>query len=65
MESGGVCEAAKFEAVGVAVIRGVSDLADPRKSDDDWRRRAMLTVAVLIEAALPVIIEPAKDGAIV
>jgi len=32
-----------------AVIRGVSDLADPSKSDTEWRRRAIKTVANLIE----------------
>jgi nucleoside phosphorylase len=49
MESGGVCAAAEVHDLRVAVVRGVSDLADPAKSDDDWRRRAMKTVAHLLE----------------
>jgi nucleoside phosphorylase len=32
----------------VSVIRGVSDKADPAKSDDEWRKRAMRTVSHLI-----------------
>lgn len=49
MEAGGVCAAAdKFE-VPVSVIRGVSDLADPLKSDGEWRKRAMKTVCCLLE----------------
>jgi nucleoside phosphorylase len=49
MESGGVCAAAESFEIRAAVIRGVSDLADPSKSDNEWRRRAMKTVAHLIE----------------
>jgi len=49
MEAGGVCAAAEAFDQKVAVIRGVSDLADPSKSDDEWRRRAMKTVASLLE----------------
>lgn len=49
MEAGGVCAAAELFERRVAVVRGVSDLADPSKSDDEWRRRAMKTVASLLE----------------
>lgn len=49
MEAGGVCAAAEEFGTRVAVIRGVSDLADPRKSDSEWRGRAMKTVASLVE----------------
>ena len=49
MEAGGVCAAADDFNLRVDVIRGVSDLADPMKSDDEWRRRAMKTLAFLIE----------------
>ena len=49
MEAGGVCAAAEAFQIKAAVVRGVSDLADPSKSNDEWRRRAMKTVAHLIE----------------
>ena len=49
MEAGGVCAAAAIFDRKAAVVRGVSDLADPSKSDNEWRRRAMKTVAHLIE----------------
>jgi nucleoside phosphorylase len=49
MEAGGVCAAAESFGIKAAVIRGVSDLADPSKSDTEWRRRAVKTVAHLIE----------------
>lgn len=49
MESGGVCAAARRSNVEVGVVRGVSDLADPAKSDTEWRRRAMIGVASYIE----------------
>jgi nucleoside phosphorylase len=50
MEAGGVCAAAETFGIKAAVVRGVSDLADPSKSDTEWRRRAMKTVAHLIES---------------
>lgn len=50
MEAGGVCAAAETFNIKPAVIRGVSDLADPSKSDNEWRRRAIKTVAHLIES---------------
>jgi len=50
MESGGVCAAARTANMEVAVVRGVSDLADPSKSDTEWRRRAMKTVAHFLES---------------
>ena len=49
MEAGGVCAAAVVKGVPFAVVRGVSDVADPAKSDDEWRRRAIKTVAHLLE----------------
>jgi nucleoside phosphorylase len=50
MEAGGVCAAAKMNSIQVVVVRGVSDLADPAKSDNVWRQRAMKTVAHLLES---------------
>lgn len=49
MEAGGVCAASDHFGKKVCVIRGVSDYADPLKSDDEWRRRAMKTIAHLLE----------------
>lgn len=49
MEAGGVCAAAKHHDLQVAVVRGVSDMADLSKSDTQWRRRAVKTVAHLLE----------------
>ena len=50
MEAGGVCAAAKAFGINASVIRGVSDLADPLKSDNEWRRRAMKTIASIVES---------------
>lgn len=52
MESGGACAAAAEFGQKVSVIRAVSDLADPRKSDDQWRRLGMRAVAHTIDALL-------------
>lgn len=50
MEAGGVIAAAKeFGPTPVAVVRAVSDMADPAKADDEWRWRGMLTIAMLFE----------------
>lgn len=49
MEAGGVFAAARKFDVDVAVIRAVSDKADPAKADNEWRRRAMKTIISLIE----------------
>jgi nucleoside phosphorylase len=49
MEAGGVFAAAGKFGVDVAVIRAVSDKADPSKADNEWRRRAMETITSLIE----------------
>jgi nucleoside phosphorylase len=49
MEAGGVCAAAHSFGKSVAVVRGISDQADPAKSDTAWRRRSMKGVARLIE----------------
>ena len=51
MESGGVCAACDVDKIPVFVVRGVSDLADPTKSDDAWRKRSVLTSAHLLERA--------------
>jgi nucleoside phosphorylase len=51
MEAGGVCRAVARARLPVAVIRGVSDLADPMKADDRWRRIAIHTVASLLETS--------------
>jgi nucleoside phosphorylase len=50
MEAGGVCAAAERYKVPVAMIRAVSDNADPAKVDTQWRSRGMKTMATLIEA---------------
>jgi adenosylhomocysteine nucleosidase len=50
MEAGGVCAAAQLFGIPVAVLRTVSDKADPSKKDDQWRRIAMVTLATLIES---------------
>jgi len=52
MESGGACAAAEAFGMKITVIRGVSDLADPRKSDDLWRRLAMRAVAETLDALI-------------
>ncbi|MFL5383794.1 MAG: hypothetical protein ACJ8GN_14840 [Longimicrobiaceae bacterium] len=49
MEAGGVCAAAATFGMRVAVIRGISDHADPAKTDDLWRVRALKTGANLLE----------------
>ena len=48
MEAGGVCAAAKKHRVPVAAIC-VSDKADPSKTDDVWRPRAMKTILSLLQ----------------
>ena len=52
MESGGVCAAASYFNIKPCVIRGVSDGADPAKTDTEWRLRSMKTVAYLIDTLL-------------
>ena len=49
MEAGGVCAAAEPYRVSVAMIRAVSDNADPVKADDGWRTRGMITIAALLK----------------
>lgn len=49
MEAGGVCAAARRNNVAVSMLRVVSDQADPAKSDDDWRKRGMKTLADLLK----------------
>lgn len=49
MEAGGVCAAAESHGVAVAMIRAVSDNADPVKTDDQWRQRGMITIAELLD----------------
>lgn len=51
MEAGGVCAAAARPRVPVIVTRGISDLADPMKSDDTWRLLAVGAVARLLRRA--------------
>jgi nucleoside phosphorylase len=58
MEAGGVCAAADNYKIPVAMIRAVSDKADPAKADTQWRTRGMKTIAMLIERIeWPAIIE--------
>jgi nucleoside phosphorylase len=49
MESGGVCAAAWRYSVPVAMLRVVSDNADPAKADDAWRRRGMHTLTEMLK----------------
>lgn len=49
MEAGGICAAAERLGKRVAVVRVISDFADPAKADDAWRIRGMKTLANLIE----------------
>lgn len=49
MEAGGVCQAADVYRVPVAMLRAVSDNADPIKTDTTWRNRGMKTIATLLE----------------
>jgi len=49
MEGAGVGAAAMRCAVPFGVIRGISDLADPYKADDKWRKLAMRGVAQLVK----------------
>jgi nucleoside phosphorylase len=49
MEAGGACAAAKRFNVPFEVIRVVSDQADPVKTDDEWRRIGMQTLAELLK----------------
>lgn len=48
MEAGGVCAAGKKYNVKISMLRVVSDSADPSKSDDNWRRLGMTTLAKLV-----------------
>jgi len=61
MEAGGVCAAAKDFNVRFEVLRVVSDKADPDKTDDNWRKVGMKTIAELLKR-LPLnrVIEVAK-----
>ena len=51
MEAGGVCAAVE-DGLPVCMLRIVSDNADPSKTDDQWRRLGMQTLASLL-ARLP------------
>lgn len=58
MEAGGVMSAAKrFGDVPVAVVRGVSDAANPLKADNEWRLRAARAAASLIEDCINILTE--------
>ncbi|MGR9459348.1 5'-methylthioadenosine/S-adenosylhomocysteine nucleosidase family protein (plasmid) [Rhizobium leguminosarum] len=61
MEAGGFCAAAKSFGISFEVLRVVSDKADPAKTDDDWRKIGMKTLANLLERIpLEKVIEIAK-----
>ncbi|MGV1769356.1 hypothetical protein ACQZ6B_04185 [Agrobacterium vitis] len=61
MEAGGFCAAAKAFGVPFEVLRVVSDKADPAKTDDNWRRIGMKTLAnLLVRLPLARVIEVAK-----
>jgi nucleoside phosphorylase len=52
MEAGGVLAAVKEFRDGLPVmqVRAVSDMADPAKSNDEWRLRGVKTIAQLVAA---------------
>ncbi len=63
MEAGGICAAAKGYNIPVAVLRVVSDMADPSKADDNWRSLGMKTLAELVRRMpLKRVIEVAKGN---
>ena len=49
MESSGLCYAAQRYSVPVAVLRVISDMADPSKADDKWRIIGMNTLGQLVK----------------
>lgn len=55
MEAGGVMAACERKGIPVAVVRGVSDLANPLKADDEWRLRSMRTAVLALEWGLRVL----------
>ncbi|MEU5321906.1 hypothetical protein AB0G67_34910 [Streptomyces sp. NPDC021056] len=55
MEAGGVLAACVRKNVPVAVVRGVSDLANPLKADDEWRLRSLRSAVLALEWALKVL----------
>ncbi|MFJ6730429.1 hypothetical protein ACIQPQ_36570 [Streptomyces sp. NPDC091281] len=55
MEAGGVMAACARKQLPVAVLRGVSDLANPLKADDEWRQRSMRSAVLALEWALKVV----------
>ncbi|MFJ9020981.1 hypothetical protein ACIRPU_13495 [Streptomyces sp. NPDC102259] len=61
MEAGGVLAACTRKQVPVAVLRGVSDLANPLKADDEWRQRSMRTAVLAFEWALKVLRKAEAD----
>ncbi|MBY5707507.1 5'-methylthioadenosine/S-adenosylhomocysteine nucleosidase [Rhizobium leguminosarum] len=61
MEAGGFCAAAKAFGLPFEVLRVVSDKADPAKTDDNWRKIGMKTLAnFLSRLPLARVIEVAK-----
>jgi len=48
MEAGGVCAAAEAFNVKVGMLRVISDVADPSKGDDAWRKIGMRTIAEML-----------------
>lgn len=48
MEAGGVCAAAHRHKVPVAMLRVVSDQADPAKADDAWRKRGIIGLGLML-----------------
>lgn len=50
MEAGGVCAVAEEFGVQTCVVRCVADHANPAKSDDEWRQRAIATVGHLLQS---------------
>ena len=57
MEAGGVIAACARLSIPVTVVRGVSDLADPLKADDEWRNRSMRAASTVVERAIPLLLQ--------
>ena len=66
MEAGGVCAVAEEFGVQISVVRCVADYANPAKSDDEWRQRAITTLGHLLQSldfeALVEVLNPEAGG---
>ncbi len=56
MEAGGVMAACQKLGIPVSVLRGVSDLANPLKADDEWRSRSLKAAALALERGVAILV---------